>query len=115
VEKIASWRVEKCQLDNFPFLKGKAASHETEEYNGKSDNTDTTDLKKDKGYDLTGEGKIFADIDRGQTGNANSGGCCEEGIYKTQGPLRRRKRQPQQNGTDEYHSNKAEDKDLGGR
>jgi len=34
-EKIAPWCMEKCRLDDFPFLEGKAAPHETEEYNRK--------------------------------------------------------------------------------
>ncbi len=49
-------------LDDFSFLKGDSPAHESEKENGKRDDPQSPDLKKNQRDDLTDEGKIFAYI-----------------------------------------------------
>jgi len=84
-EKIPPGGVEEGRLDNLPPAKGYAASHETEEQNGKGDDSQPPDLKEQQGNELTGQRQILADIDDGQPRNADRRGGGKKGIDKTEG------------------------------
>ena len=106
--------MEECGLDNLPPLEGDPPAHQDKENRGEGNDPQSSDLEKENSDYLSGERKVFGDIDAGQPGDANGRIGGEKGIYKGQVTRSGRKRKPEKEGPQKNHGGKTEDEDPGG-
>ena len=69
-------------LHKLPSFEGNAPPHQAEKNNGKGDDPQAPNLKKEHCHDLAGERKVFADVEYGETSDANRRGRSKQGIHK---------------------------------
>lgn len=103
--------MQKSGLGNFPSFKRDSAPHQRKQNNGKSNDSQTANLKKYYGNNLPDKGQIFTYIYRCEACYANCGRGRKESIDKTQIVLRCGERKPQGQSAQHNKCGETENKD----